>query len=124
MTRRKRENFRVEYKPKGDIAHTHMNALSRDDMNREQFINGWFDSDIYELVFREGTQMFDEAVNRALSSEAIMKRSGFRQRKRISAKRNMAEAIRNMEGGRVTVQSVKDVSQVTRAFNYKYIGNR
>ena len=90
MTRRKRENFRDEYKPKGDIAHTHMNPLSRDDMNREQFTDGWFDCDIYELMFREDTKTFDEAVNRAMSLEAITKRLRFRQRKRISAIRNMA----------------------------------
>ena len=42
----------------GDIAHTHMNALSRDDMNREQFIDGFFDSDIYELLLREDPQTF------------------------------------------------------------------
>ena len=76
----------------GDIAHTHMNALSLDDMNREQFIDGLFDPDIYELLLREDPQTFDEAVNRALSLEAIKKGSRFRQRKRISAIRTMAEA--------------------------------
>ena len=69
-----------------------MNALSRDDMNREQFIDGLFDSDIYEMILREVPQTFDEAVNRALSLEAITKGSRFRQRKRISAIRTMAEA--------------------------------
>ena len=76
----------------GDIAHTLMNALSRDDMNREQFIDGLFDSDIYELLLREDPQTFDEAVNRALSLEAITKSSRFRQRKRTSAIRTMADA--------------------------------
>ena len=76
----------------GDIAHTHMNALSRDDMNREQFIDGLFDSDIYELLLRKDPQTFDEAVNRALCLEAITKGSRFRQRKIISAIRTMAEA--------------------------------
>ena len=73
---------------------SHMNALSRDDTNREQFIDGSFDSDIYELLLREDPQTFDEAVNRAMSLEAITKGSRYRQRKRISAKRTMAEADR------------------------------
>ena len=59
---------------------------------REQFIDGLFDSDVYELLFREDPQTFDNAVNRALSLEAITKGSRFRQRKRISAIRTMAEA--------------------------------
>ena len=76
----------------GDIAHKHMNALSRDYMNREQFIDGLFDSFVYELLLREYPQTFDEAVNRALSLEAITKGSRYGQRKRISPIRTMAEA--------------------------------
>ena len=69
-----------------------MNTLSRDDMNREQFIDGLFDSDIYELLLREDPQTIDEAVNRALSLEAITKCSQFRRWRRILAIRTMAEA--------------------------------
>ena len=61
----------------GDIAHTYMNALSRDDMNREQFIDGLFDSDVYELRLREDPQAFDETVNRSLILEAITKVSRY-----------------------------------------------
>ena len=75
-----------------DITNTHRNALSRDDMNEEQFIDGLFDSDVYELLLREDPQTFVEAVNRALSLEAITKGSRYRQRNKISAIRTIAEA--------------------------------
>ena len=60
-----------------------MNAATRDDMNREQFIDGLYDAEIQELLLREGPQNFSAAVNMALSLDAVVRNSRMRQRRRL-----------------------------------------
>ena len=55
-----------------------MNAATRDDMNREQFIDGLYDAEIQELLLREDPQNFSAAINRALSLDAVALNSRMR----------------------------------------------
>ena len=66
----------------GDEANANLNQQARDDMCREQFIDGLLDSEIHELLLREDPPNFNDAVNRALSLDAIGRstRSGQRRR--------------------------------------------
>ena len=66
----------------GEIANVNLNAAARDDMAREQFIEGLYDPDIQELIQREDPPNFVEAVNRALSLDAIHRSARNRQRRR------------------------------------------
>ena len=37
----------------GEVANHNMNAATRDDMNREQFIDGLYDAEIQEILLKE-----------------------------------------------------------------------
>ena len=65
----------------GEIANTNLNRDARDDMNREQFIEGLWDAGIQELLQREDPQTFADAVNRALSLDAINRTARNRHRR-------------------------------------------
>ena len=66
----------------GEIANTNLNRNARDDMNREQFIDGLWDAEVQELLQREDPQTFADAVNRALSLDAINRTARNRQRRK------------------------------------------
>ena len=69
----------------GEIANTNLNRDARDDMNREQFIEGLLDAEIQELLQREDPQTFTDAVNRALNLDAINRNVRNRQRRKVGA---------------------------------------
>ena len=69
----------------GEIANNNLNRNARDDMNREQFIEGLLDAEIQELLQREDPQTFTDAVNRALTLDAINRSARNRQRRKVGA---------------------------------------
>ena len=64
-----------------EIANAAMNAITRDNMNQEQFIDGLFDLEIQELILREDPNTFNDAINRSLNIDAISRGSRLRQRR-------------------------------------------
>ena len=75
-----------------------MNAATRDDMNREQFIDGLCDAEIQELSLREDPQNFSAAINRALSLHAVARNSRMRQRRRLASLRSVVENPVEIQG--------------------------
>ena len=63
------------------IANAAKNAITRDNMNQEQFIDGLFDLEIQELILREDPKTFNDAINRSLNIDAISRGSRLRQRR-------------------------------------------
>ena len=59
----------------GEIANSNMNANIRDDMCREQFIEGLYDPEIQELLQREDPPNLADALSRALNLDAINRSS-------------------------------------------------
>ena len=82
----------------GDVANHNMNAATRDDMNREQFIDGLYDAEIQELLLREDPQNFSAAINRALSLDAVARNSRMRQRRRLASLRSVVENPVEIQG--------------------------
>ena len=76
----------------GEIAEVTMNAARRDNMNREQFIDGLFDLEIQELLLREDPNTFNDAVDRALNIGAISRGSRLRQRRRLATTRYLQQS--------------------------------
>ena len=75
----------------GEIANHNMNAATRDDINREQFIDGLYDAEIQEPLLREDPQNLSAAINRALSLDAVARNSRMRQRRRLASLRSVVE---------------------------------
>ena len=82
----------------GEVANHNMNAATRDDMNREQFIDGLYDAEIQELLLREDPQNFSAAINRALSLDAVARNSRKRQRRRLASLRSVVENPVEIQG--------------------------
>ena len=83
--------FSRQVKSLGEIANATMNATTRDNMNREQFIDGLFDLEIQELLLREDPNTFNDAVDRALNTNAISRGSRLRQRRRLTTTRYLQQ---------------------------------
>ena len=81
----------------GEIANANLNAAARDDMAREQFIDGVLDSEIHELLLREDPPNFNDAVNRALSLDAIGRSTRNGQRRRTTTSRAFPVASHRRE---------------------------
>ena len=75
----------------GEVANHNMNAATRDDRNRQQFIDGLYDAEIQELLLREDPQNFSAAINRALSLDAVARNSRMRQRRKSASLRSVVE---------------------------------
>ena len=73
----------------GDVANANMPVQIRDDMNREQFIDGVFDADLQELLLREDFDSFGQAVARAQALEIASRTARLRNRRRPNAVREM-----------------------------------
>ena len=63
----------------GEVANANMGAQTRDDMNREQFIDGIYDA---ELLLRQEFEGFTQAVARAQFLELVNKTARARSRRR------------------------------------------
>ena len=74
-----------------DIAFANYNATTKDEFNRDQFIEGLMDDKLHNLLMREQARTFLEAQNRALSLEAISKKSRKRSRRHTAAVRSVDE---------------------------------
>ena len=74
-----------------DIAFATYNAATKDEFNRDQFIEGLLNDELHDLLTREQPRTFLEAQNRALSLEAIGKNSRKRSRRHIAAVRSADE---------------------------------
>ena len=89
-----REGFREfarRVRTMGEIANTNVEHNVRDDMNREQFIDGLYDPEIQELLLREDPETFNDAITRAQNLDAINRTSRTRHRRRIANVRSMQE---------------------------------
>ena len=73
----------------GEVANANMPVQIRDDMNREQFIDGIFDADLQELLLREDFDSFGQAVARAQALEMASRTARLRNRRRPKAVREM-----------------------------------
>ena len=60
----------------GDVAKANIGAQARDDMNREQFINGLFDEELQDQLLWEGLESLAQPVARAQALELINKTPG------------------------------------------------
>ncbi len=87
----------------GEIANVHLPANARDDMCREQFIEGLSDLEIQEMLLREDPPTFNDAVTRAVALQAIL--TGTRARRKKAAVRQMGE-YDDMPGATATVSTV------------------
>ena len=67
----------------GDVANLNIVAQARDDMNREQFIDGLFDVELQDQLLREVLGSLAQAVARAQALELVNKTSRSRNRKRL-----------------------------------------
>ena len=98
----------------GEIAQATSSAANRDEHNREQFLEGLFDADVQEQLYREDPATFADAVNRAQALEALNKGARLRQRRRISSVRFAQESNNEAAGPstadttRVAVMNVED----------------
>ena len=68
-----------------------MNAATRNDMNREQFIDGLHNTEIQKILFRDDLQNFSAALNRALSLDVVARNSRTQQRRRLAYLRSAVE---------------------------------
>ena len=82
----------------GEVTNHNMNAATRDDMNREQFIDGLYDAELQELLLREDPQNFSAAINRALSLDAVARNSRMRQGRRLASLRSVVENPVEIQG--------------------------
>ena len=82
----------------GEVANANMPVQIRDDMNREQFIDGIFDADLQELLLREDFDSFGQAVARAQTLEMASRTVRLRNRRRPNAVREMHD-IPGIESG-------------------------
>ena len=80
----------------GDVANVNIGAQARDEMNREQFIDGLFDVDVQDQHLREDLGSLARAVARAQALELVNKTSRARNRKRLHFAR-MAVNVPNQE---------------------------
>ena len=67
----------------GDVVNVNIGAQARDDMNREQFIDGLFDVELQDQLLREDLGSLTQAVARAQALELVNKTSRARNRKRL-----------------------------------------
>ena len=67
----------------GDVANGNVAAQARDDMNREQFIDGLFDIDLQDLLLREDLGSLAQAVARAQALDLVNKTSRARNRRKM-----------------------------------------
>ena len=67
----------------GDVANANVGAQARDDMNREQFIDGLYDVELKDLLLREELGSLAQAVARAQALELGNKSSRARNSKRL-----------------------------------------
>ena len=65
------------------MANANIGAQARDDMNREQFIDGLFDVQLQDQLLREDLGSLAQAVARAQALELVNKTSRARNRKRL-----------------------------------------
>ena len=65
----------------GDVANENIGAQARDDMNREQFIDGLFDVELQDQLLREDLGSLAQNVARAQALELVNKTSRTRNRK-------------------------------------------
>ena len=73
----------------GEVANANMPVQIRDDMNREQFIDGIFDADLQELLLGEDFDSFGQAVARAQALEMASRRARLRNRRFPNVVREM-----------------------------------
>ena len=81
----------------GIIANAKMNAVTRDNRNREQFIDELLDLEIQELPLREDPNTFSDAVDRALNINAFSRGSRLRQRRRLATTRYLQQSDQCVE---------------------------
>ena len=67
----------------GDVANVNIGAQARDDMNREQFIDGVSDEELQHQLLREDLGSLAQAVALAQALELVNKTSRARNRKRL-----------------------------------------
>ena len=67
----------------GDVANAIIGAQARNDMNREQFVDGLFDVELQDQLLREDLGSLAQAVARAQALELVNKTSRARNRKRL-----------------------------------------
>ena len=67
----------------GDVANANVGAQARDDMNREQFIDGLYGVELQDLLLREELGSLARPVARAQALEQEKKSSRARNRKRL-----------------------------------------
>ena len=66
-----------------DVAIANVGAQARDDMNREQFIDGLYDVELQDLILPEELGSLAQAVARAQALELVNKSSRARNRKKL-----------------------------------------
>ena len=76
----------------GDVANANIGAQARDDMNREQFVDGLLDVDLQDLLLREELGSLAQAVARAQALELVNKSSRARNRRKLHLAR-VAETV-------------------------------
>ena len=76
----------------GDVANANIAAPARDDMNREQIIDGLFDVDLQDLLLREDLGTLAQAIARAQALELVNKSSRARNRRKLHLAR-VAETV-------------------------------
>lgn len=81
----------------GEYANGTLPANARDDMNREQFVEGLCDQEIQEIIMREEPETFAVAIDRALALEAVQRSTRQRQRKKVMAVRFSGDAAEARE---------------------------
>ena len=82
----------------GEIANTNLGAQARDDMNREQFIDGLGDFELQELLLREELESFNQAVARAQALDMAHKTLRMKSRRRSNHVR-VVDEIRDSTAG-------------------------
>ena len=75
--------FSRQIRSLGDVANGNVGAQARDNMNREQFIDGLFDVDLQVLLLREDLGSLAQAVARAQALDLVNKTSRARNRRKM-----------------------------------------
>ena len=70
-------------RPLDDVANANVGAQARDDMNREQFIDGLYDVELQDLILPEELGSLAQAVARAQALDLVNKSSRARNRKKL-----------------------------------------
>ena len=75
--------FSSRVRSPGDVDNANIGAQARDDMNREQFIDGLFDVELQDQLLREDLGSLAQAVAGAQAMELVNETSRARNRKRL-----------------------------------------